>query len=720
MSVTPSPIGGFAAQFFDNNGVILSGGKIYTYAAGTTTPQATYTSASGVTPHANPIILDSAGRVPGGEIWLTDGLVYKFVIETATSILLGTYDNITGVNSNFVNYTVQEEVITATAGQTVFNLSTINYTPGTNSLTVYIDGVNQYVGDSYLETDSDTVTFTSGVHVGGEVKFTTAVQTTTGAVNASIVVYDPPFAGGVATNVEDKLAQTVSVKDFGAVGDGIVDDTAAIQACYDACPGYVIDHGNGDTFLITDTLNLYSGSTYVGRSTIKAANNALITSAMMLGTSVNDVTVSGLELNANADNDGANYGVWLNDGARNSVTSAYIYDTAQAGVVFQSQTESIVDGNSLKNCGRANSVTGTTATDNHGIMVYSIGAAQAKNITIVNNTVDTAYRKGITTYSAAPGILSSVLISNNIVVNCGLGAIYTGNAPGGTPQDGIVISNNIMRNSYANLQLIDLVNSIASNNVINASTSPYGIYIYNSSQLAVSGNSITSANTHGIFSDSSSSNERLTIAGNTIIKSNAGANPFGAGLYLLDTSNSTITGNSVFDADGNMTQGIVEGGSSDFNVVIGNNVKDASSANYLIIGADTQLVSQSGNLSGFNIDTPRVTVDVNGSFAVKEAAIALASGSNQNVALTATASQLYVTGPAAVYNIGGLTNGVAGRKITLINYTSYAMTLNHNDAGSSAGNRFALANNVNLVVPTLGIVELVYSSQGGGLWFAVG
>jgi hypothetical protein len=315
MSVTPSPIGGFAAQFFDNNGVILSGGKIYTYAAGTTTPQATYTSASGVTPHANPIILDSAGRVPGGEIWLTDGLVYKFVIETATAILIGTYDNITGINSNFVNYTIQEEVQTATAGQTVFNLTTINYTPATNSLTVYIDGVNQYVGDSYLETDSSTVTFTSGVHVGGEVKFTTAIQTTTGAVDASIVTYDPPFTGGVITNVEDKLAQYVSVKDFGAVGDGVADDTVAIQAALDAASAIYFPSG---TYKVTDTLVVSTvNRQYIygnGRSSIISYNAAANGEPLFsIGVNRDNITFERLDFVNN------------NNGAKNDI-SAFVVD----------------------------------------------------------------------------------------------------------------------------------------------------------------------------------------------------------------------------------------------------------------------------------------------------------------------------------------------------------------------------------------------------------
>lgn len=99
MTVNISMLAGAAAQFFDNNGNPLSGGKLHTYAAGTTTPQATYTSSTGGTAHTNPIVLDAAGRVPSGEIWLTDSVIYKFILTTSSDVSVGTYDNIPG-NAN--------------------------------------------------------------------------------------------------------------------------------------------------------------------------------------------------------------------------------------------------------------------------------------------------------------------------------------------------------------------------------------------------------------------------------------------------------------------------------------------------------------------------------------------------------------------------------------------------------------------------------------------
>jgi hypothetical protein len=240
MAVNLSPVGGVAAQFFNNDGVPLAGGLIYTYAAGTNTPAATYTTNAGVIAHSNPIVLDSAGRVPTGEIWLTDGISYKFVLKDSTGALLATYDNIVGINSNFINYTNSQEIQTATAGQTVFTLTTMAYQPGTNSLSVFVDGVNQYgpgAQYAYVETSGTSITFISGLHVGALVKFTTSQINSSSYGDASQIGYTPAGTNAVTTNVQAKLRQTVSVFDYMTVseiadiqaGTALVDVTAAIQ-----------------------------------------------------------------------------------------------------------------------------------------------------------------------------------------------------------------------------------------------------------------------------------------------------------------------------------------------------------------------------------------------------------------------------------------------------------------------------------------------------------
>jgi hypothetical protein len=150
MAVFLSPVGGVAAQFFTNSGVILSGGKLYSYAAGTTTPKATYTSSSGVTAHTNPIILDSAGRVPGGEIWLTAG-PYKFALNTSADVLIATYDNVSGIGA--AEFQVQN--FTGTGSQIAFTLSSASL--GENFTFVYINGV--YQNKNTYAISSTTLTF---------------------------------------------------------------------------------------------------------------------------------------------------------------------------------------------------------------------------------------------------------------------------------------------------------------------------------------------------------------------------------------------------------------------------------------------------------------------------------------------------------------------------------------------------------------------------------
>ena len=95
-NVMPTPV----QQFLDNDGNPISAGKLYTYAAGGSTPLQTFTDRNLGTPNANPVILDSAGRAA---VFLSSSS-YKFVLHTSSDVLVYTRDNVQSL-------TLQQSVI---------------------------------------------------------------------------------------------------------------------------------------------------------------------------------------------------------------------------------------------------------------------------------------------------------------------------------------------------------------------------------------------------------------------------------------------------------------------------------------------------------------------------------------------------------------------------------------------------------------------------------
>lgn len=127
---------------WDNNGNPLANGQVLTYAAGTTTPIATYTDSTAVTPNANPVILNARGEA---DIWLKPNIAYKLVLQDSLSNVIWTVDQI--VNSQLI--TLYGGVDGGSA-----NAYTLTFTA---SFTSYTDGIVIYWVPSNTNTGASTI-----------------------------------------------------------------------------------------------------------------------------------------------------------------------------------------------------------------------------------------------------------------------------------------------------------------------------------------------------------------------------------------------------------------------------------------------------------------------------------------------------------------------------------------------------------------------------------
>ena len=163
-SISPDP----RLQFFANDGSPLVGGKLYTYAAGTTTPLATYTSITGLTANTNPIILDSRGEA---SVWFS-AAKYKFVLKTAADVEIWTQDNLwAAANVDGSNATgtwpisISGNAATATIANSVVDGGAVNrIIAGTNITISPTSGVGTVTVNS---TSSATVTSVNGAGLYG-------------------------------------------------------------------------------------------------------------------------------------------------------------------------------------------------------------------------------------------------------------------------------------------------------------------------------------------------------------------------------------------------------------------------------------------------------------------------------------------------------------------------------------------------------------------------
>jgi hypothetical protein len=487
--ISPQP----KLQFFDANGNPLVGGKLYTYAAGTTTPLTSYTSSTGGTANTNPVILDSRGEA---SVWLGDNL-YKFRLTSATDEAVWTADNLDG------RIVIRAAQLAASDG-------------------------------------------------------------------SSLVGYIGAGSGNVATTVQAKLRQIISVKDYGATGDGTTDDTLAIQAAVAASSGKALYFPAG-TYIVSDIITMVSNAVIYGDqgiTTLKLKSKTYVAAnvSIFVLTSITNVYIYGLIFNGNKGNIGT---------TRNPINTIYLttkvtFDTCEwincEGICLNISTS--VDSFAVLNCRFISCGGATDNSDgyrNQAIAFSSSAGARSKDIEITGNYF---FAQGLDCISMCN--LDDVVVSNNAAYDS-YSFLYNNPTPYRTIN--LSVTGNVIYNT----------NQGSLNNTVN----PVAIDLPRVSNATITGNAIYKCEQSGIGIFDESVN--VVVSGNSLVDcgykgvswyggiSVGGGNGTASGIFEVVVSNNTITSTGTVTG---MKFGILLDSDLEAVIISGNNLVNYVTSKY--------------------------------------------------------------------------------------------------------------------------------------------
>lgn len=139
-------------RFLTANGEPASGWKLQSFVAGTSTPIATYTDESALTPNTNPVVLDSDGYA---DVWLEPGS-YKFILMDQNDVVIRTVDNVTASSGGGSSVAVG-----GTTGQAYTKLSDANFHAGWTTIDKTFVGLGNVDNTSDADKPVSTATQTA-------------------------------------------------------------------------------------------------------------------------------------------------------------------------------------------------------------------------------------------------------------------------------------------------------------------------------------------------------------------------------------------------------------------------------------------------------------------------------------------------------------------------------------------------------------------------------